>query len=351
MGSTQQATSHKPLQFPSAGFEVLNGSELIEEELAEGYNAKNYYPVKQGEVFNGQYQAILKLGFGATSTIWLSKDFHSGDYVALKVCTTNSERERELPVYEHINSIKKGSKSPGKQVIRDLITHFTISGPSGKHICLVQEPLGANLRTAQLLNPGMLDAYFIKALLCEVLEGLDFLHNEAKVVHTDIQPSNLMWSLFDKSVFTRLEESEQKCPSPRKVLKDRSIYLSTDLEPSDGELRLCDFGEARVEGDREGLIMSDAFRAPEAIMNLAWGYPVDIWGLVQTAWLMLEGTPMFECEDEEGQYNVEVQFASMIAALGPAPLNMIKEDKEDYLEIWDENGGDNHLAELLKPGG
>lgn len=224
--------------------------------------------------------------------------------MALKVCTTNSERERELPVYEHINSIKKGSKSPGKQVIRDLITHFTISGPSGKHICLVQEPLGANLRTAQLLNPGMLDAYFIKALLCEVLEGLDFLHNEAKVVHTgalihgllsqlalrshnltdktDIQPSNLMWSLFDKSVFTRLEESEQKCPSPRKVLKDRSIYLSTDLEPSDGELRLCDFGEARVEGDREGLIMSDAFRAPEAIMNLAWGYPVDIWGLVQT---------------------------------------------------------------------
>lgn len=60
---------------------------------------------------------------------------------------------------------------------------------------------------------------------------------------------------------------------------------------------------------------------------------------------------MFECEDEEGQYNVEVQFASMIAALGPAPLNMIREDKEDYLEIWDENGGDNHLAELLKPGG
>lgn len=79
MGSTHPATSHKPLQFPSAGFEVLNGSELIEEELAEGYNAKNYYPVKQGEVFNGQYQAILKLGFGATSTIWLSKDLQYVD--------------------------------------------------------------------------------------------------------------------------------------------------------------------------------------------------------------------------------------------------------------------------------
>lgn len=189
-------------------------------------------------------------------------------------------------------------------MIRNLIAHFTISGPHGKHTCLVQEPLGTNLRTAELLNPGKFDAYFIKALLCEVLDGLVFLHSEAKVVHTgafyadafirtgfeidqltantDIQPSNLMWSLFDKSIFKMLEESELERPSPRKILKDRSIYLSTDLMPADGELRLSDFGEARVEGDREGLIMPDAFRAPEVIMNLAWGYPVDIWALVQT---------------------------------------------------------------------
>lgn len=35
---------------------------------------------------------------------------------------------------------------------------------------------------------------------------------------------------------------------------------------------------------------------------------------------MLEGTPMFECEDEQGQYNGEAQFACMIAAPGSAPL-------------------------------
>lgn len=64
---------------------------------------------------------------------------------------------------------------------------------------------------------------------------------------------------------------------------------------------------------------------------------------------MLEGTPMFECEDKGGQYSVEVQFANMIAALGPAPLHMIREDKEDFLEIWDEDGRDIHLAGHLKP--
>lgn len=201
MGSAQSATSHKPLQFPSTGFEIIDKLELIEEELVEGYNAKNYYPVKQGEVFNGQYQAILKHGselhqpYGSLRTSSTLKFLNlsvfltlfnpsSGEHVALKVCTTNSDRERELPVLEHIKAIKKDSKSPGKHVIRDLIAHFTISGPHGKHICLVQEPFGTSLRTAELLNSGMFGAYFIKALLCEVLEGLDFLHNEAKVVYT-----------------------------------------------------------------------------------------------------------------------------------------------------------------------
>ena len=59
---------------------------------------------------------------------------------------------------------------------------------------------------------------------------------------------------------------------------------------------------------------------------------------------------MFECEHEDGQYNVEVQFASMKAVLGPAPLNMIREYKEDYLEIWDEISRDDHPGEPLKPG-
>lgn len=48
--------------------------ELVEEQALSFYRRKNYYPVKIGEVFNGRYQVIAKLGYGGYSTVWLARD-------------------------------------------------------------------------------------------------------------------------------------------------------------------------------------------------------------------------------------------------------------------------------------
>lgn len=48
--------------------------ELVEEQALSFYHRKNYYPVKIGEVFNGRYQVIAKLGYGGYSTVWLARD-------------------------------------------------------------------------------------------------------------------------------------------------------------------------------------------------------------------------------------------------------------------------------------
>lgn len=62
----------KPSQKPE--FEVIDPSELFEEETLPGYEADLYYPVHIGEVFNGRYRVIGKLGYGVTSTVWLARD-------------------------------------------------------------------------------------------------------------------------------------------------------------------------------------------------------------------------------------------------------------------------------------
>lgn len=46
----------------------------VEEEEIAGYDASRFYPVRIGEVFQGRYQAVTKLGFGSSSTIWLAQD-------------------------------------------------------------------------------------------------------------------------------------------------------------------------------------------------------------------------------------------------------------------------------------
>jgi hypothetical protein len=60
--------------FPSTGFEVIPPSEKIEEETLPNYKAERYYPLQLGEVFGSTYQALVKLGYGTRSTVWLCRD-------------------------------------------------------------------------------------------------------------------------------------------------------------------------------------------------------------------------------------------------------------------------------------
>lgn len=63
-----------PRTFPSSGFEVIDVWLKIEEETLSFYDPRMLYPVHIGEIFQGRYQVITKLGWGAHSTIWLCHD-------------------------------------------------------------------------------------------------------------------------------------------------------------------------------------------------------------------------------------------------------------------------------------
>ena len=63
-----------PLRFPAAGFEVFRDSVIVEEEQFDDFKTGQYYPVKIGDVYDGKYQVLGKLGFGTTSTVWLARN-------------------------------------------------------------------------------------------------------------------------------------------------------------------------------------------------------------------------------------------------------------------------------------
>jgi serine/threonine protein kinase len=89
-----------------------------------------------------------------------------------------------------------------------------------------------------------------------------------------------MMGINDDSVFTTFEEEEQLCPSPRKDVDGRFIYLSRELQMPRtwGAPVLCDFGSA-VLGVTEHLedVQPDIYRAPEVILEAPWSYQIDIW--------------------------------------------------------------------------
>lgn len=64
----------KPLNFSNPNFVRISAHYKIEEETIPGYVASRYYPVRIGEILKEQYQVVGKLGFGASSTVWLAQD-------------------------------------------------------------------------------------------------------------------------------------------------------------------------------------------------------------------------------------------------------------------------------------
>lgn len=63
----------KPFPISSPG-PRLPPDTLVDEEISPVYNSKSFYPANPGEVFVDRYQTLAKVGWGASSTVWLSLD-------------------------------------------------------------------------------------------------------------------------------------------------------------------------------------------------------------------------------------------------------------------------------------
>lgn len=78
---------------------TISTARAIKEEILHGYIAERYYPVYIGQIFNSRYQIITKLGFGATSTIWLCLDLQSVTQIQQQRTLTadNCNHRKPLP--------------------------------------------------------------------------------------------------------------------------------------------------------------------------------------------------------------------------------------------------------------
>ncbi|KAJ7630570.1 CMGC/SRPK protein kinase [Roridomyces roridus] len=166
-----------------------------DEENASEYNAGGYCPVKLTDTFkNGRYSVLRKLGWGHFSTVWLVKDEQENRHSALKVVKSAgryAETARdEIKLLSRVASI--APMHPGRQHIVSFLDSFAHQGPESSHICIVFEPLGEHLLALIERNrrKGVPRA-LVKVIAKQVLLGLEYLHDECDLVHTDIKPENI----------------------------------------------------------------------------------------------------------------------------------------------------------------
>uniref|UniRef100_A0A673CP22 non-specific serine/threonine protein kinase n=1 Tax=Sphaeramia orbicularis TaxID=375764 RepID=A0A673CP22_9TELE len=189
-------------QEPEEPEEIL-GSDDEEQEDPNDYCKGGYHHVKVGDLYNGKYHVIRKLGWGHFSTVWLAWDIQVKRFVAMKV-VKSAEHYTETAVDEIklLRSVRNSDPDdPNREMVVQLLDDFKISGVNGTHVCMVFEVLGHHLlKWIIKSNYQGLPLPCVKSIIRQVLQGLDYLHSKCEIIHTDIKPENILMSVDEPYV-------------------------------------------------------------------------------------------------------------------------------------------------------
>jgi serine/threonine-protein kinase SRPK3 len=185
-----------------------------DEEDSEDYCKGGYHPVSVGETYNnGKYVVVRKLGWGHFSTVWLSRDTATGKHVALKVVRSAAHyTETAVDEIKLLNQIVQANPNhPGRKHVVSLLDSFEHKGPNGVHVCMVFEVLGENLLgLIKRWNHRGIPMPLVKQITKQVLLGLDYLHRDCGIIHTDLKHENVLIEIGDVEQIVKTFVKEEK---------------------------------------------------------------------------------------------------------------------------------------------
>ena len=171
-GSRPSTTGHDKTQY-----------RLVEyvEDL-DRYCPGGYHPLQIGDDLNdGRYRLVDKLGYGGYSTIWLARDLQRARYVAVKAITADASSC--TPEASLMHSLGNSPSTTGGEIIPPLLDEFWVTGPNGKHKCIVTPPAQMSLFDAREASTfGLFQPKVAQSIIAQLIRGLAFLHSN-DIVH------------------------------------------------------------------------------------------------------------------------------------------------------------------------
>ncbi|PYI11409.1 kinase domain-containing protein [Aspergillus sclerotiicarbonarius CBS 121057] len=290
--------------------------QLIEDvEDLDRYCPGGYHPLRVGdELSDGRYQLVDKLGYGGYSTIWLARDRRRSGYVAVKAITADASGSTDEASL--IRSLREPSDRLGKEIVPPLLDEFWVSGPNGKHRCVVTPPARMSLFDAKESSRfGLFQPKVAQSIIAQLIRGVAFLHSQ-DTVHGDIHLGNILVQLpkaidglSTPELYQRFGEPESEAvvridgkalPSgvPAQVFFAAWFGVRSDeIALGEEKIILNDFGESfnphkssRYSSKTLPLLQPPETRFPDEPLSFA----SDIWTLACTIWEIFGQRPLFE---------------------------------------------------------
>ena len=196
------------------------------EELSD-YRPDGYHVAHIGELIDSKYVLLKKLGWGHFSTVWLAFKLSDKQLYALKI-QKGAEKyaESAFEEMEILDIVAKNFKNeewekflrghhkdPGLQATRDnthnlqMFDQFFHHGMYGRHFTMAFEVLGKNvLSLIKKYDYRGIPLPVVRKMARQLLLGLDYMHRVCGIIHTDLKPENVVFSLTEREKFELLYE-------------------------------------------------------------------------------------------------------------------------------------------------
>ncbi|PQK09955.1 hypothetical protein BB8028_0002g02790 [Beauveria bassiana] len=262
---------------------------------------------------------MVKIGFGAFSTVWLARDLDENRWVAVKICCgiEAPQRSSEASILSEIRETCQGKA--GVEQVLQLFDDFIIKGPNGFHECLITEVV-APLTYSAVRERCSIDA------VRQIMQGFAFLHEQG-ISHGDPHISNLGVALpqlqeLDEQDMADLFPTEKPFPvmsrHERKPLANLPAFMvaleslahmleEQKLFPGGKKLqiKILDFGRAHKTSKEAMMLrgsMPNVVPPPEVLMRYLskgdlrspWSQAADVWAIACTIFHVISGQHLSE---------------------------------------------------------
>ena len=281
------------ISFPDIYYVGKANRKLIadpENELNYGFdNDTHNYNLIAGDHLAYRFEILSLFGAGAFGQVCRCFDHKTQQHVAVKVVVNTSQMHEQGRIEAQI--LARLNKHDVKNVVKAYDFFIFRS-----HICITFEILSKNLYEIIEQNDfkGM-PPKLVRLYAIQILTALEQVH-KLNVVHCDLKPENIL------------------------LQKDSTTIV-----------KLIDFGSSCFVGHQMyEYIQSRFYRAPEVMLGIKYGPPMDMWSFGLILVELMTGTPLFPGDNEEEELWMITQL------IGKPPKKLVAMGKRRE-EFFDEN--------------
>ncbi|KAI5954066.1 gsk3 [Candida margitis] len=255
------------------------GNEVVTENVTNGHT---------GETQTIQYTQSQMVGHGSFGVVFQTQIMPSNEICAMKrVLQDKRFKNRELQIMKLVHH----------RNIADLKYYFYTNNDKNElYLNLILEFVPETLYKAShyyVSKRLSMPPLEIKLYTYQMFRALNYIHSQG-ICHRDIKPQNLL------------------------------------INPTTGELKLCDFGSAKILNPQEpnvSYICSRYYRAPELIFGATnYTTKIDVWSAGCVMAELILGQPLFP-----GESGID-QLVEIIKILGTPSKEQIKSMNPNYME-------------------